>query len=147
MNFRNIKKTKNKAKKAKSPSNSRNNPEHFKFLLSRSNSVKLLKLYGGLLKIFVICIFIVAAVIVGYDFQHNLQLRQEINSQREVLIRKLKFWEDFISKTQNYPDAYFQASILEYELGDTFKAKMYLEKGFSLDPNSENGKKIKTLLK
>jgi len=84
---------------------------------------------------------------VGLDFQNNLQIKQNIDSQREVMDRDLNFWKDFISKHQNYRDAYFQASILEYRLGDTSKAKMYVEKGLSLDPNSKNGRKIEEFLK
>lgn len=135
MKFKNIKNTPPvSVKKNQSPSN------------SRSITEKLLKLYGGILKIFVVFIFIVAVVIVGYDFQKNLQIKQEVDLQREALAHDLNFWEDFISKQQNYRDAYFQASILEYKLGSTSKAKMYVEKGLSLDPNSQDGKKIEEFL-
>ena len=144
MKFKNLKK---KIKNTKSPSNSRTNPEYVKFLLPKINSVTMLKLYGGALKAFVVFIFIVAVIIVGLDFQNNLQIKQNIDSQREVMDRDLNFWKDFISKHQNYRDAYFQASILEYRLGDTSKAKMYVEKGLSLDPNSKNGRKIEEFLK
>jgi hypothetical protein len=58
----------------------------------------------------------------------------------------LNFWENFISKHQDYRDAYFQASILEYKLGDTSKAKMYAEKGLFLDPTSAEGKKLEQFL-
>jgi hypothetical protein len=59
----------------------------------------------------------------------------------------LIFWQDFIAKHDNFRDAYFQASILEYKLGDITKAKMYNEKGLTLDPNSTDGRKIENLLK
>lgn len=149
MKFKNIKK---KAKKIKSPSNSRtissseDKPESIKLSFPKISLVKLLKLYRGALKFFVAFIFIVAVVVVGLDLRGNLQTKREIDSQREVLSRDLKFWEDFISKNQGYRDAYFQASILEYRLGNTSKARMYVEKGLSLDPNSEDGLKIEKLL-
>lgn len=135
MKFKNIKKIPPVGvKKNQSPSN------------SRSITERLLKLYGETLKIFVVFIFIVAVVIIGYDFQKNLQIKQNIDSQKEVVIRDLNFWEDFISKHQNYPDAYFQASILEYRLGNTPKAKTYAERGLVLNPNSEDGKKLEQFL-
>jgi tetratricopeptide (TPR) repeat protein len=143
MKFKNIKK---KAKKAKSPSNSRTIHEQFKLKLPKVSFAKLVKLYGGVLKYFVIAIFIIAVVIVGYDFQKNLRLKQNIDSQREALTKELNFWKDFISKHQNYRDAYFQASILEYKLGDTLEAKKYVEKGLILDPNSADGKKLEKFL-
>lgn len=133
--FKNANKNKKgNEKRSESPSN------------SRSITEKLLKLYGGTLKIFVVFIFIVAVIIVGYDFQRNLQIKQDIDSQRKALVSDLNFWEDFISKHQNYRDAYIQASILEYKLGNISKAKMYVEKGLSLDPNSQDGKKIEAFL-
>lgn len=158
MKFKNIKK-KNKPKgkkKTKSPSNSRAIPASTKSSADRSakleitsskvNSLSLFQLYRMVLKIFVVFIFVVAVIVVGYDFQRNLQIKQDIGSQRKVLTHDLNFWENFISKHQNYRDAYFQASVLEYKLGNTSKAKMYVEKGLSLDPNSEDGRKIEELL-
>jgi tetratricopeptide (TPR) repeat protein len=143
MKFKNIKE---KKENTKSPSNSRTNPERFESLVSKINLIKLLKLYREILKVFVILIFIIAVIIVGIDFQNNLQTKRRIDSQREALTKYLNFWEGFISKHKNYRDAYFQASILEYKLGNTVKAKMYVEKGLSLDPSSINGEKIKQFL-
>ena len=131
MKFKNAK---NKAKKSKSPSNSRTIP------------VTLLKIYRGSLKVFLILIFILTGIIVGMDLQKNLTLKDNIDSQRQKISQDLKFWESFIEKHKVYRDAYFQASILEYKLGDTNKAKMYVKKGLVLDPNSENGKKIEDFL-
>jgi hypothetical protein len=155
MKFKNIKK---EAKKEKSPSNSRripafakasaDRPAFFpKFSLPKFNSARLIKLYRGALKVFVVFIFILTSIIVGLDFRNNLQAKQEIDSQREVLTKDLIFWKNFITKHQDYRDAYFQASILEYKLGDIQKARIYVEKGLSLDPNSKNGRKIEALLK
>lgn len=146
MKFKNIKK---KVYKKKSPSNSRTIPAkltHFKFILPKIDQTILLKVFHNVLKVFVVFVFIVAVIIVGFDFQNNLQTNKEINSQREVLIKELNFWESFISKQNNYPDAYFQASILEYKLGDTAKAKMYAERGLALDPNSPDGQKLEKFL-
>lgn len=131
MKFKN---TKKEAKKAKSPSNSRSIPETF------------IKVYRLSLKVFIVFIFILAVVIVGLDIQANTQAKQAIDLERKKLTRELKFWEDFIDKHKDYRDAYLQASILEYQLGNISKAKIYVEKGLSLDPNSENGKKIEELL-
>jgi hypothetical protein len=159
MKFKNIKK---KTKKEKSPSNSRSIPashasqvlrgfagrtEYFKFSFPKINHVTVFKIYRKVLKVFVVCIFIITLVIVGLDFKNNLQTKEKIDQQRQALTKNLNYWENFISKHKNYRDAYFQASILEYKLGDISKAKIYVEKGLSLDPNSENGKIIEQLLR
>lgn len=138
MKFKNVKK--------KLPSNSRNINEKFKFSFPKISQAKFLKLYGGSLKIFVVLIFLLTTVIVGIDLKNNIVVKQNIDLRREKLARELKFWESFLEKNKNFKDAYFQASILEYKLGNTVKAKMYAEKGLSLDPNSEDGKKIERFL-
>lgn len=143
MKFKNIKK---KIRKPESPSNSRTITESFKFSFPKINPLKLFGIYGTILRIFVIFTFIAAVIVVGLDFQKNLQTKQNIGQQRETLTKDLNFWEDFISKRQNYPDAYFQASILEYKLGNISKSKIYVEKGLALDPNSEDGKKLEKFL-
>jgi len=147
MKFKNIKK---KKYVKKSPSNSRTitaspnrgETEPSKFSFPKISSIKLVKLYREALKIFVVVIFVVASTVVGYDLKNNLQIKQSIDSQREILVHDLNFWENFVSTHKNYRDAYFQASILEYKLGDKSKAKMYFEKGLSLDPSSIDGGKL-----
>ena len=143
MKFKNLKK---KAKSAKFPSNSPTIPESFKLLFPKVTPAMLLKIYRGTLKVFIALIFLLAAFSVGMDLQKNFNDRGNIDLQRAELTKELKFWQDFIAEHKDYRDAYFQASILEYRLGDSSKAKMYAEKGLSLDPNSEDGKKFEKFL-
>lgn len=136
MKFKNVK----KKKKEKSPSNSRTIPT------SVDRSETFIKIYGLSLKIFIVFVFLLTIVIIGLDLSANIQAKQVIDLEREELTKDLKFWENFIAQHQDYKDAYFKASILEYKLGDSAQAKMYAEKGLSLDPNSNDGKKIEELL-
>lgn len=159
MKFKNIKKeasSKGRPSGRKSPSNSRTIPDFVKtssgkpalFRLSfpKLSPSKLLRVYRVALKIFIVIIFILAVAIVGLDLDANIKAKQEIDLEREKLTQELKFWENFISKHQDYKDAYFKLSILEYKLGDASKSKMYVEKGLTLDPNSQEGKKIEEFL-
>jgi len=132
MKFKNIKK---KIKHLRFPRNSRIIP-----------AVTLLKIYGTGLKAFTVFIFLLAVVVVGLDLQKNIQEKQTVDLEREKLVKELKFWRSFIAEHEDSRDAYFQASILEYKLGNRRKAKMYVEKGLSLDPNSKEGKKIEETL-
>ena len=133
MKFKNIRK---KIKQIRFPSNSR----------TITDSKTLLRIYRGSLKVFIALIFILAVIIIGLDLDANIREKQAIDLEREELIRELEFWESFIAKHDNYRDGYFQASILEYKLGNNSKAKKYMEKGLSLDPNSQDGRKIEELL-
>ena len=161
MKFKNIKKEASSkggsaGKKQQSPSKSRTipafvktsagKPEPFKLSFPKFTSVTLYRIYRGSLKAFIVVIFLLAAFVVGIDLRKNLNIKKDIDMQRENLTRDLKFWEDFITEHKDYRDAYFQASILEYKLGKINQAKMYVEKGLSLDPNSEDGKKFEQFL-
>ena len=142
MKFKSIRK---EAKKKKSPSNSRTIPA-FKLSFPKITSATFLRTYRVALKIFIIIIFILAVVIVGLDLDANIKAKQEIDLEREKLTNELMFWENFIVEHQNYKDAYFQASVLEFKLGNTSKARMYVEKGLALDSNSQDGRKIEEFL-
>jgi hypothetical protein len=145
MKFKNVKKK--IYKKEKSPSNSRNITEQSKFSFLKINSADLLRFGGWTLKLFVFLVFIVAVIIVGYDLQRNIQMKEVVDSEREVLTKNLIFWEDFIATHSDYGDAYFQASVLEYKLGNVAKAKEYTEKGLGINPFSSDGRKLEQFLK
>ncbi|MBI2613926.1 MAG: hypothetical protein HYW62_04080 [Candidatus Levybacteria bacterium] len=140
------KNTPGKEKKNQSPSNSRTIPAPFKFSFPKFNSALLLKIYRGSLKLFIALIFLLAVVTVGMDLDTNLKAKKSLDLEREKLTSELLFWESVIEERKNYRDAYFQASILQYRLGNTSKAKMYVEKGLSLDPNSKDGRKLEEFL-
>jgi tetratricopeptide (TPR) repeat protein len=147
MKFKNIK---NKAKIVRSPSNSRSITDKSTrsiFPFPKITHTVLVKLYRGTLKTFFLFIFLVAATIVALDVQRDLQEKINVDSQRKFLTEDLNFWENFIAKHQDYRDAYIQTSILEYKLGDTSKARMYIEESLTLDPNSSEGSKVEQLLK
>lgn len=103
-------------------------------------------IYRKTLKAFTIFIFIIAIIYLGLDLYNNIQAKNRIDQEREKITNELNFWKAFISKHNNYRDAYFQASILEYKLGNKELARMYLDKGLALDPNSEKGKNIERFL-
>lgn len=67
-------------------------------------------------------------------FQKTVEL-QRIVSQRSLLQQDLGLWQGITQKYPTYRDAYFQASILAYRLGDTTKEQVFLGKTLQLDPN------------
>lgn len=62
-------------------------------------------------------------------------LLKNVLTQRGVLSRDMKLWESIAAKYPRYRDAYFQAAVLAYRLGENDKEKMYLEKTLEIDPN------------
>ncbi|MBI2028636.1 MAG: hypothetical protein HYT07_03430 [Candidatus Levybacteria bacterium] len=137
---------KQKKPKIKSPSIYRLITETFRENASKFERRKVFNIYRKSLKYFTVFIFLMAIIFLGFDLRKNIQEKQRLDSEREKILKELNFWKYFISKYDNYRDAYFQTSILEYKLGNKEIAKLYLEKGLKLDPNSEKGKSIKELL-
>jgi len=140
------KNTSGNEKKSQSPRIYRIIPELFVFPLSKITPQGFLRFYRRGLKVFIVIVFILTAVIVGVDLYENIKVKQEIDNAREKLTQELKFWKSFIEKNNRYRDAYLKASVLEYKLGNVSAAKMYAEKGLSLDPNSKDGKKLERFL-
>ena len=143
MKFKNIKKN----PPTELPSNSRTITEPFKLSFPKIAPKTFLEVYRYSLWAFVVLIFLLALVVVGVDLQKNLQAKESVDIQRTDITKQLKFWDEFIDNHKDSRDAYFQAAILEYRLGNTSKANILVEKGLSLDPNSEDGRKLKKFLK
>lgn len=98
------------------------------------------------MKVFVVTLFLLALVNVVWELDRNIKEKQRIDLEREKVTRKLGFWKGFLEKHKDYRDAYFQVSVLEYKLGNKNEAKMNVEKGLNLDPNSKTGKEIEKFL-
>lgn len=113
---------------------------------SKLTRQKVFRVYKKTLKIFTVFIFIIAIIYLGFDLYRNTQEKKRIDFEREKISKELDFWKSFIAEHNDYRDAYFQASILEYKLGNTDLSKLYLSQGLAVDPNSENGKKIEDFI-
>jgi hypothetical protein len=67
-------------------------------------------------------------------FQKTTEL-QVVLAKRSILQEDLGLWQGIAQKYPTYRDAYFQASVLAYRLGDSEKQHILLEKTLQLDPN------------
>lgn len=89
-------------------------------------------------KIALLCFF---ALVFGLSLWQGFLLMQKsfalqvAIAQRNKLTDELGLWEGIVQKYPTYRDAYFQAGILAYRLGDTMKEQGFLEKTLQLDPN------------
>lgn len=140
----NIKKS--KKRKKQSPKNYRFIPGPIKKRLSKLNRKRVFSIYTKALKIFTLCILIVAVIAIGVDLNKNLQDKEKIDFEREKITRELDFWQSFVTKHQDYRDAYLQLAILEYRVRDYSKAKFYLNRALSIDPNFEKAKEMERVL-
>lgn len=65
--------------------------------------------------------------------------KQEIENQ-------ISKWEKISVQKPNYRDAYFQLAVLNYQIFNNNASRIYLEKAMYLDPNFDEGKRLKALL-
>ncbi|QQG40713.1 MAG: hypothetical protein HYV37_00060 [Candidatus Levyibacteriota bacterium] len=96
---------------------------------------------GGFIALLLVIMFVISSIQTYKHFQDKKL--EEV--KRKELILKVEYWEKVINKYKNYRDGYFQLAVLEYQLGNKEKAKMYLDKVFLLDPNFEEGQRLKKL--
>jgi len=61
--------------------------------------------------------------------------RQHAQQEYQKLQKDLKTWEAIIQRYPTYRDAYFEAAVLSYRLGDKEKEVLLLTKLQTIDPN------------
>jgi|SRR5579872_4436978 len=76
--------------------------------------------------------------------QKSLVLK-EVVAQRVALAKQMSLWDSIAAQYPGYRDAYFQAAILAYRLGDKTDENAYLEKALEIDPNYEPAKNLERL--
>lgn len=64
-----------------------------------------------------------------------------------TLNNKYVFWQSVATAKPDYRDAYIMLSALAYQLGKLDEARVWLARGFSLDPNSPTIQELSLLLK
>lgn len=69
----------------------------------------------------------------------------KVVADREKLAQEMKLWEGIATKYPGYRDAYFQAAVLAYRLGDREKEKTYLGKAIQIDPNYVPAKNLERI--
>src|SRR5260221_896237 len=89
-------------------------------------------------KLILACFFVLIGMVSLWQgfllIQKGLQL-QAVVAKRLQLGQDLGLWEGITQKYPTYRDAYFQASVLAYRLGESTKEQVLLDKTLQLDPN------------
>ena len=90
-----------------------------------------------------------AVVLIGLlSYQLSLTTKQwlALQHKRAELQIQLKLWEDIAQKYPSYRDAYFEASLIAYQLNNREKAWVLVQKVMQLDPNFAQGKELENRL-
>ena len=114
------------------PSNSRSIPER---IISPTNGF-----------IFLVCFFSGVLLMVLLMQENTIRLNfaylQTLTAERSEVQKQVHQWQQVVTKYPDYRDGYFQLAVLEYQLGDTTRARVYDEKALELDPNFQSGKEL-----
>lgn len=107
--------------------------------MASKNRLRLIKLSQVLL-FFVLLSLLVLSVLwpkrnIVWEWQEAKRIKQEIKS-----------WEESLKSYPDYRDVYLRLAILNWQIKQPEKAREYLEKAESLDPNYEVTKKLKELI-
>lgn len=96
-------------------------------------------------------VIVYVVIIFGLSFWQTVLLVQKglalqsLLAQREKISQELSLWENITQKYPTYRDAYFQAAILAYRLGDISKEQTLLSRTLQLDPNFQPGQDLEKI--
>lgn len=91
-------------------------------------------------------VFLGMVIYAGVQVSVSLQAYRQAKGERDRVVYELSFWEQVLRIHPDYRDAYFKVALLRYQLGDPVSSKGYLQKAMEIDPNFEEGKKLKEML-
>lgn len=69
-----------------------------------------------------------------------------MESQRQELLQQVEYWTSIVDTYQNYRDGYIKLALLEYQLGNTVQARVYVQKALVLDPNYKKGRELEKIV-
>lgn len=89
---------------------------------------------------------IIAVVYAGLDLYNNVLKFKKVEAARQKTQQEIKKWEEIAGKHTDYRDAYYKLAVLQYQMGNTGKAKLYLQRVLDLDPNFEPARNFEKIL-
>ncbi len=89
---------------------------------------------------------LVAVGFAASDLVLHLQQKQEREKQYEAIRQNITHWEELASKYPYSRDIYFRLAVWEYQLGDKQKAKEYVQKVLTLDPNFTEARNVEKII-
>lgn len=95
-----------------------------------------------------LCLVLLLTVIAaGLSLFSHLQQKKELDNNKSKILSQIQVWQEIVGKYKDYRDGYLTLSILEYKLGNNDKARFYLQKTLSIDPNFEKARELEKILR
>lgn len=93
-----------------------------------------------------IAVFVLFIAFMAIDIKQKLVMSNSMQLERKQVLEDIKKWESVVNKYKDYRDGYLELAGLEYRLGNMNKAKEYLNKVLTIDPNSKQGRELEKIL-
>lgn len=95
-----------------------------------------------------LCLVLFLTIITaGLSLYGRLQQKQDLDSKRSKILSQIQVWQEIVGKYKDYRDGYLTLAILEYRLGDSDKARLYLKQTLSIDPNFGKARDLEKILR
>ena len=116
-------------------------PSISRFIPENTRNLSAIILYPKLFIVsFISCLIILGIIFQAHMLMSNLNKMKQLSMQKAQINAELVYWKKVSQKYSGYRDVYLKIAALEYKLGYTTEAKQYIEKAFSIDPNTKDGK-------
>lgn len=115
-------------------------PNIFRFITEKifahRKYLKLLKLsVSGIISILLLCL----TMSQGLQLRSNLQQEKKLTQQRKNIEKEVVYWEKTVEKYTNYSEIYLKIASLEYRLGDSRTAQIFIDKALAINPQIQQG--------
>lgn len=75
-----------------------------------------------------------------FTLRNNLKNLSQINQERQNIQKEISYWKQVSEEHKSYADIYLKIASLEYRLGNTQSSSEFMEKAFSINPDTEQGR-------
>ena len=93
----------------------------------------------------ILTVVVLIAVVFGFQVYLSWHQWESLQQEHMQLTKELLSWESIIKRYPTYRDAYFEAAMLAYRLGDSAKEQNYLEHVLVIDPDFKPAQELKIL--
>lgn len=92
-------------------------------------------------------VLFLTVVTAGLSLYSHLQQKKDLDNKKSALLSQIQVWQEIVNKFKDYRDGYLTLAILEYRIGDSDKARLYLKQTLSIDPNFGKARDLEKILR
>ncbi len=91
-------------------------------------------------------LLLILVIVASITLVTTVKQKQRQDRERAEIVAEIAYWQTVVKNYKDSRDAYFSLAVLEYRLKNMQKAREYIQKALSIDPNFEKGRQLERLL-